>query len=233
MKKMIILFSVFLTTTISNILAQADGLFTINPGEKLVQAIPDSAQYFSKNFIKGLAWFVDGRTGAVMLNYNYLYDEMLFINEKGDTLAIANPLEFKRFVIDQDTFCYADNKYFHKLGTYGGLELAERTFFGIADIKKIGAMGVETSGVSIDQFKEIPQNGVGTKDLVMQEKTIMKKVSNYYISDKNGVYRLATKKNVQKAATENRRAQLEKYLTSNSVNYFKKEDLVKLLTAIQ
>ncbi|OQY95778.1 MAG: hypothetical protein B6D37_04800 [Sphingobacteriales bacterium UTBCD1] len=233
MKRQVILFSLFLAVVTLRSSAQGDDLFTVNPGERIVQAIPNAAQYFSRNFISGLVWFKDDRMGRIDLNYNYLYGEMMFINEKGDTLAVASPQDFKLFALGKDTFYFAGNSYYHNLGAFGKLRLAEKTVFGITDVKKIGAMGVETSAVSIDQFRQVQQASTGMKDLVVQEKTIMKKVTEFYISAKEDVFVPATKKNIEKMLGGRESLVLKKYLDSNKVNFYKKEDLIALLTSIQ
>ncbi|MGH2565330.1 MAG: hypothetical protein ACRDE5_12495 [Ginsengibacter sp.] len=234
MKKFFILFTSFFTLLAFDAMAQSDSLFTVNPGETISQVIPKTAQWFSKNFIKGQAWFNDGRTGTVTLNYNWFYDEMMFINEKGDTLAFANPQDFKQFALGEDTFYFADNKYFQKVGAFGNLQLTEKPILGIADIKKIGAMGIETSTVATDELGQLPQINTGeTKNLVLRDKTIIRKATQYYISNKYNTPKPATKKNIQKTATENEWTQLQKYLNANTVNFSKKEDLVGLLSTLQ
>lgn len=233
MKKHFVLAPVFFMAFMMKGMAQSDQVFTIEPGEKIIDAIPLQGQYFSKNFVNGLLWMKDGRLGRAEVNYNYLFGEMMFINEKKDTLAFASPQDFKLFALGNDTFYFSNKTYLREIGNYGNLKLGEKSYFGVAEVKKIGAMGVETSGVSIDQFRQMQYTSTGMKDLTVQEKTIVKRISVYYIGDADGNFKPANRKNILKMATGKESADLKNYMDSNKVNFSKKEDLVALLSVIQ
>lgn len=231
MNKLYILLTTIVIAISFNVFAQND-YYTIHPGEKPVKVIPDSTQYFAKNFIKSQLWFNDGRTGAIMLNYNSLYGEMLFINEKGDTMAISSPQDFKQFALGKDTFYYKNDIYLHELGSFGNLKLAERIYFVLVDIKKIGAMGTVNSSVQIDDFKQIQAYSLGNVDLEVKQVISVKQIHQFYFGDENGSFKLALRKNLQKMAP-NKSGAIKKYTQNNSVNFSNKDDIIKLLNAIQ
>ena len=73
-----------------NLSAQTKKTFTVNPGEKIVEAIPISEIYTNAEFRFGTIALKNGTSAWVKVNYNSVFGEMQFINpQKGDTISIA------------------------------------------------------------------------------------------------------------------------------------------------
>jgi hypothetical protein len=68
-------------------------------------------QYAYPAFTKGYISFRDNRNRTVQLNYNYLFEEMMFLNNTGDTLAIANAPTIRQITIMADTFYFSAAGY--------------------------------------------------------------------------------------------------------------------------
>lgn len=221
--------SLFLLTANGNTFAQ-NNIFVVNPGEKPSKAIPDTAQFYSAKFIRGVVQLRDGRSGGMILNYNSLFEEMMFVDEKGDTVSVINPQDFNYFVLDKDTFCF-DNVYLHKIGSFGNLQLAERNYFTLSDVKKKGILGASATSVGIEEIRQT-SGVIGIKNLVAQEVIYLKKNKQYYISNDGNSFKVATKNNIQKLAHE-KQSLIKSYLKENTIDFNQREDLIRLLSAIE
>jgi hypothetical protein len=211
-------------------IAQKD-YYTLNPGEKYVDGIPDTAIYYSPQFIKGYVKLKDGRSGALVLNYNYLYEEMIFINDHKDTVAVISPQDFNFFVLGKDTF-YFDKVYLRNIASFGEVYLAERDYFGVADVKKEGPLSTSTSvGIEVIRRTEATDNS-GVRELVAKEVMTIKKYRQYFIGNDRKGFAIATKKSVLKMYPD-KSAFIKSYLTGNNINFNNPDDLVKLLKACQ
>src|SRR6478609_402526 len=86
--------------------------YLVKAGEIPDKALPDQAKYMLPAFKMGTVFFRDGNASNNLLNYNFLLDEMHFINPGGDTLAIAEPGLIRTIVLDSMTFYYDKDKGF-------------------------------------------------------------------------------------------------------------------------
>src|SRR5215207_5534575 len=108
--------------------AQKRKTFKIQPGEKLVEVIPNNEQYSYPEFRNANIYFRQNTYSAAKLNYNNLYGEMQFIDPKGDTLSMSDESTIKIIVIEPDTFYY-DKGYMQQLADYGEIKLVKKVFF--------------------------------------------------------------------------------------------------------
>jgi len=126
--------------------------YTVNSGQKPIDVIPDSVQYVLPKFTKGVVFFKDGTKNNSLLNYNTLFQEMLFIAQGKDTLAISQPETVEKIVVGEKTF-YFQKQYLKSIKQGQNFEIAEKPFFAFSDVKKNGAMGTKNSTMSIDAVK--------------------------------------------------------------------------------
>src|SRR5690242_16240204 len=89
---------------------QEKKVFTIQPGQKMNEVLKQEDIYKYQKFVAGDIAFKDGTAGRSLLNYNYLFGEMQFIDAKGDTLSIGNTNAINTIQIGSDTF-YFDKDY--------------------------------------------------------------------------------------------------------------------------
>ncbi|MEP6750019.1 MAG: hypothetical protein ABJB86_19930, partial [Bacteroidota bacterium] len=68
-------------------------------------------------FTDGTVVLRNGIVYAAQLNYNVLGDEMQFINEKGDTLGIADPLTINFISLQDHKFYYEKDHYLQTIST--------------------------------------------------------------------------------------------------------------------
>ena len=223
-------FTIMLLTLASLSNAQKHEQFIINPGERPVEAIPDSSQYAYPSFIRGSISFRDDRSsGTARLNYNYLFEEMMFLNTKGDTLAIDDAATIRQIVINTDTF-YFSNVFIKQMATYGDIKLGRREFFRISNIRKTGAMGLPTSN-TVESFKAA-STASDLRTLVVQEVLNLEKMTQFYFGDKFNKFQLANRNNLLELFPEKRKL-IKAYLKETNVNFIREDDIIKLLAYLR
>ena len=211
----------------AGIFAQDSTLVTIKSGYKATDVLTSADIYYYAQFINGKVFFKDGTKGVAKMNYNRLFDQVLFVDPKGDTLALADEMTIKFITIEQDTFYYDDG--YIRLIADGGVKLAEKQVWVVADIRKIGTHNRQTTTVAVTSFSTYTNgsDAAKSKDLIMNEDIILRKETQYYFGDKFDHFIRATKKDLLKFFHKNQQS-VEDYLIDNKVDFDKKDDLEKL-----
>ena len=124
MKKCLFLIIIFLFSV--NISAQTKKTFTVNPGEKIVEAIPVAEIYTNAEFRIGTVALRNGTSANVKVSYNSVFGEMQFIDpKKGDTISLAEEKNIKFVAIEKDTF-YFDEAWLQVIGSTGTVKVAKK-----------------------------------------------------------------------------------------------------------
>ena len=210
-------------------LSAQDSIVTIKAGNKVRDVLTPADIFYYPQFTSGKVFFRDGRKAMAMMNFTRLYDEMLFINPKGDTLAVADEKTIKFIIVDQDTFYY-DEGYVRIIVDYGDVKLAEKQIWVVADTRKIGTHNKSTSTVAITPLSNYSDDGIArakSYDLLINEDMVIRKETQYYFGDQNNHFVRAGKKKLLLLFPKEQ-LDLENYLKENKVNFDKKDDLKKL-----
>jgi hypothetical protein len=208
-----------------NIWAQKNKTFKVNPGEKVVDAISNGDKYSYPEFIMGTVYFKNGEHFPGKLNYNSLFQEMQFIDRKGDTLSLAEPATVKYIVIKTDSFFY-DGGYLKLIEGYGKIKLAAKEFIAFTDRQKLGGFGGESSA-RIDTYKSI-QDGATFKELVAREVLTFVKKTVFYFGDEFNHFEQTNKKNILNSYPSKTK-EIKNYLKENKVDFSNEDDLVKMI----
>jgi hypothetical protein len=211
-----------------NTSAQTRKSYKINPGEKIIEVIPFDEIYRYNPFKLGTVYLRNGVVSQAYLNYNALYSEIQFLDQKGDTFSLADKPEVKEVVIGRDSF-YFDKGYVRLKESFGDVKLGEKEFFAFANRQKIGGFG-ELTNASIDNYNAAT-NGNIYKDLVVNEVITLVKYTFIYIGDNFNHYKVVNKKNLLEVYNK-KQNQLQRYLDANKVNYNSEEDIRKLIIAM-
>jgi len=210
-------------------LSAQDSIVTIKAGNKVRDVLTPADIFYYPQFTSGKVFFRDGRKAMAKMNFTRLYDEILFINPKGDTLAVADEKTIKFIIVDQDTFYY-DEGYVRIIVDYGDVKLAEKQIWVVADTRKIGTHNKSTSTVAITPLSNYSDDGIArakSYDLLINEDMVIRKETQYYFGDKNNHFVRAGKKKLLLLFPKEQ-LDLENYLKENKVNFDKKDDLKKL-----
>ena len=224
----LLLFLFFILIGCIHLSAQDTTLVTVKTGEKITDVLKPSDIYYYPQFVYSKILFKDGKVADPYMNYNRLYDQMLFISEKGDTLALTDEKNIEFIVNDWDVFYYSGG-YLRLIADDTVIKLAERKIWTVVDIRKMGTFNTPTNTVAITSvgYLSSGQDAAKSKELIMNAETVIRKETQYYFGDKyNHFVRANKKKLVDLFPKEERK--IESYLSENKVNFDKKDDLEKL-----
>ncbi|HEY5967624.1 MAG TPA: hypothetical protein VIU35_06580 [Chitinophagaceae bacterium] len=226
MKSLLLLFFILIVYT--DLWAQDSTFVTIRTGESVTDVLTTSDIYHYPQFTNGKVFLRDGSKAVGKMNYNRLYGQILFINPKGDTLALADEKNIKFIVIEKDTFYYGEG-YIRLLANNGITKLTEKQTWVLADIRKIGTHNRPTTTVAVTSLSSFTngKDAAKSKDLIMNEDVVLKKETQYYFGDKYNFFVPASKKGLQQLFPKEH-SSIEIYLKENKVNFNKKEDVEKL-----
>lgn len=149
---------------------------------------------------------------------------MQFLDEKGDTLALANENTIKLILLGQDTFFFKKG-YLQRVAAHGNIELLSSQRIKFSNEKNIGAFGLSNATGNIDNYNTLRANN--TYALKLNKDLIFSKECNYYFSKGGNDFCIVNKKNLFKQFSNNR-MMLENYLKQHGVNYDEEKDLNNL-----
>ncbi len=205
--------------------AQTEKMYSVKIGEVADQVIPAEAIYLLPGFTQGIVFFKDGSSSTQRFNYNSLLDEMHFINERGDTLAIAEPALINSVEIDSIKFYY-DSGYVKQVFKKGNYKLAVKQKWKQIPDKKTGGYDMGSDIASIKTFSTISNSNGSIGRLQVQKDVLYKNENSFYIGDKFNHFQRANKKNFHILFKDKNIAQ---YLKEYKVDFNKEEDLKTLL----
>lgn len=225
MKPLLLLFFILIGYT--NLSAQDSTYVTIKTGTSVGDVLAPAEIYYYPQFTKGEVFFRGGTKATAKMNYTRLFDQMLFIDLKGDTLALAEEKTIKFIAINQDTFYY-DEGYIRIIGDNDYVKLAEKQVWVVADIRKTGTHNSSTSTAGITSARTFRHgNDVARNNLTLNEDIVLRKETQYYIGDEYNHFVRAGKKRLLQLFPKEQRS-IENYLKENKVDFDKKDDLEKL-----
>lgn len=186
--------------------------------------------YLYPEFTAGFVFFRDGLVTAGKLNYNTLVNEMHFIGERGDTLALANEKTIKFILVGADTFYFGDF-YLRQIATSESVKLLSMQHLKVLDKQKIGAYDQPTSNSSISSYNSYT-NGLMRYKINVKEDILMNREIRYYFGDRFNRFFPATKKNLLRMFAKDS-SPIEDIVRKLKTDFNKGEDLTKLVKALK
>lgn len=229
MKSLLLLFFILISYT--GLLAQDSTYVTIKSGDRIQDGLTSADLYYYPQFTRGEVFFKDGTKASAKINYSRLFDQILFIDSKGDTLALAQERTIKFIAVHQDTFYYnegfvrviADNEF---------VKLAEKQVWVVADIRKPGPHNTSTSTIGVTSVRAFRHGNDAVRNpLKLDEDIVLRKETQYYFGDEYNHFIRAAKKGLFELFNKKQRS-IEDYLKENKVNFGKKDDIDKLFQFI-
>ena len=229
----------FLLTTIiicSHISAQRSKETPISVDNEDQQKLLAKGVYRFPEFRTGTVVFKKGEPVTVLLNYNIWLEEMHFIGEKGDTLAIETPGLVNFIDINGSRFYYDINidkgkrlfekGYLEEVEKYGQMVLAVKQELSAEEQRK-GAFGVPTLSNSVKPYDMYASDGQSYQlgrnaDLLVTSKVY------YFLGDSYNHFSTANKEYIIQKFPQKRNA-IEDFVTTNNIKFNKLTDLQKLL----
>ena len=168
-------------------------VMTIKAGEDI--SALNGHIYKYPQFAHGKVYFNDGSIARSKMNFNLLLEAIQFIDEKGDTLALANETTIRYLTVGIDTF-FVHEGYLQLLSTYGDIKLATKQKIKFLDEKNIGAYGLSTSTHTIDNYNTL--RAYNTYTLKINKDLVYSKERKYYFSGGDDNFVIVNKKNLLK-----------------------------------
>ena len=227
--KLFFLLSAFVFLLNSIVVAQKRKPYTINPGIKATEVIPTDEIFLYPSFTPGTVYFKTGGHSSGLLNYNFLFAEIQFIDAKGDTLSLADEMTIG-YIATRDTFYY-DNGYLKFIRNCGKFKLAQKQFVDTTNIEKISAMGIKTSSSAIATRTRLPGN-YRSNDLIAQEVLTLARNDHYYFGDKFNHFKRFNKKNLIEAYPAKEK-EISDFFKEISLKEITEKDIVKLMESLE
>lgn len=202
--------------------------YKVQPGEVIMNALPVGVSYLYPAFRPGQVQFKNGNMGAAMMNYSPLLEEMDFINEKMDTVALNDIESMKYIVIEKDTFYRVQKFFVQEIANNREIRLCERRTVALANREKLGGHGELQNGSSIQAIEQLSNAQNPLRQMVAQQVFTFSLDKTYYFGDKYGNFRLASRKNLLDVFG-NQYPGLGDFLALNKINYLKADDMKLVL----
>jgi len=232
MIQVVLIWSIWLLSS-TVLLTQTAGQTRIKADNAAVKKIPNNQKYQYNNFKPGKVAYNTGMVATAAFNYNFLLDEMHFINPRGDTLSLADEYLIKQVVVAQDTFYYQPKLgYLQLIASYKPAKLVVRQTIQVVRNEKQSGYDQSSAVSAIKQFSfYVDQNGQ-VKKLQPKGNVLLVKENNFYIIDQNFKVLPASKTTVL-TVFQKSKDQVNTYLKANKVNFKQEPDLKKLLEYCQ
>lgn len=202
--------------------AQKYESITVKAGTKVKDCFPYKERYLYPQFITGKVFLKNGFSNSAMLNYDLLLGDIAFL--KGlDTLVINRKNDLDIVTVEQDTFIYRNGYY--KMIHGGRLKVCMKDKIKLIEIVKQGAMGAPNRSSAGESYSTISMGG-NFVNLVSTDDMVLRRDVEYYILTSDNELVLFRKKNVIELYL-NKKAEIEKYLKSNKVNFDSHKDILR------
>jgi hypothetical protein len=213
-----------------NLSAQTKKTFTVNPGEKIVEAIPITEIYTNAEFRLGTVALKNGTSAFVKLNYNSIFGEMQFINpQNGDTISIAEEKNVKFVAIEKDTF-YFDEAWLQLIDSDSTIKLAKKKSLEMVNKEKLGAMEVP-GFAAIETYSKFT-GSQHMKEIVAKERLTFAEHKTYYFGDRFNHFSKANKKSLLNLYRSNE-TKIEGWLKDAKIDFSNEGDLKRLFNFLQ
>jgi hypothetical protein len=224
--KKIFLPIIIITATISAHAQQVSESVSIKAGESIADAFTPNGYMRFAQFTEGTAQLKNGVKTNARFNYNLVSNEILFINGKGDTMAIAAPEDLKFVAIGEQTaFIYNNKSYLEILAEGPKARLAKKIKVVIEKDKK-GGYGTSAPTSSQDQFENF---FTGTQVFKLSHDVIVLKTTSFYWVDEYNNPQPANKRNSLRLVPKDKQSRLEAFIEQNKTDFNSVDDLRKLL----
>lgn len=206
--------------------AQISETIRVKAGDDLSAAVSAHGVYKFPGFIYGTVLFRDGTHTMAKMNFNVFLNDMMFIDNKGDTLAIDHAELIDSIKLDTTIFYY-EKGYFQVIADYQTAKLVRQEKINYENVKK-GAYGLPAPGASIETYGTSGIQYNPAKTLVLNEDVIIKKETLYLVCYKRFRSVRANERGFLTAFPEIKK-EIVDFISINKINFNKETDLEHLL----
>ena len=224
-KTMLVIFYFF--ASINFVEAQTER-FRVKAGDDITDKISEFGKYRFKDFEKARLYYSYGKFASGKLNYNYLVEEMQFINQSGDTLALSNPEQITYIVFDSAVFFYNEG-FMELVFKHDSVSIARKQKATIT-YEKIGAYGQPNPTSSIDNYRNYADDPSSRtyRLIVNRDAVILKQITWYLVKDSDHKPVKADKAGVMKLFPQHN-TEIKAFIKDNKDAFKTIESINKLL----
>jgi hypothetical protein len=222
--KTLYFFAILLVIPICS-LAQTPQTITLDNNKISAENIKPELQYLFPDFQIGRVILKDKKVIKCQLNYNFLLDEVLFIDENGKKMALANPEDVLHVYIANRMFIATSKGYFEVIER-GAVSLVYKWTCSIIEKGKEGALGLSTDAPSVYQMNTISFDARQWKLDVDKEAVASVEVVPY-LKIRSKCVPVKGAKDFLKAFP-GKSSEIKLYLEQNQVDFKKEADLRRL-----
>jgi hypothetical protein len=234
-------FVFYLKTAVLLVVGSTISLALLSQDSKIIKinTLDQSANRYqfaclNPGFIMGTVLFKNQSIGnESKLNFNYITNEMLFLNAQGDTLALANPEKTSSVIIGLDTLYYNKNSFLLKITHHSAApNLFIQQHMQYMDKEKKGPYGTYSSSSSSNSAASFKNENQINAYLSADENLIYKLTTAFYLSDDLSAFFPATKSGFYKMYPK-LITQLNSYIKTHTPSFNKKNDLLEMINYIE
>ena len=204
---------------------QTPQTITLENNKTSSEVINPELQYIFPDFQKGRVFLKDKKVIDCQLNYNFLLDEVLFIDANAKKMALANPQDLLYVTIANRRFISTSKGYFEVIET-GKISLVYKWICNIIEKGNEGPLGIISDAPSIYQMNQISFDARTWKLDVDKEAVVTVKVIPY-LKIKSKFVPVKGVKDFIKAFPGNR-SEIELFMDQNPVDFKIEADLRRL-----
>ncbi len=220
----------FILIVCSPLVAQvAKNSYHVPNNSDITRTIPFKDRYLLENFRKGLVYFRNGSKSEARLNYSFFHAEIQFIDEKKDTLLLAESEFVSKVTIDDLLFYYLPKQgYIQQIGDFNKVRLGRRQKLIMADTEHRTAYGGYSSTASVNSLTTYVDRQGQQQKLNAGTNVIMRNAATYFFMDQNQRFYSASKANLSKIFPKHK-DEISQYFKEHDVNFLIEQDMVSLL----
>jgi len=189
------------------------------------ELFPEKGIYRFPAFTEGTIIMRNGIISGQLLNYNISLDEMHFIGEKGDTLALADPFSVSFISMNGSRFYY-DKGYLQTIDSSNGIMLAFRQLLSIQQHRP-AAYGMTEPHEGMRVYSFYAPNGK-TDKIGDDDKVTITAQDVYFFGDGYGHFTKTGKAFILEHF-EKHQDTVKTFLKTHHTNFNKLDDLEQLL----
>jgi hypothetical protein len=187
--------------------------------------VPVKGIYRFSSFNEGSIVFRNGIISGARMNYNIFFDEMHFVSQDGDTLALAAPVTVSFINLNGSRFYYSKG-YIQAIDNFNGIILGFKQLLTAQQQRKEGYGRVHLSeGVNTYGFF----TGDGQRFMTAENNEVQVFAKEYYFfGDADGGF-LKSSKDYLYQHYPKHRAAIGEFLKTHHSNFNKLDDLLEVL----
>jgi hypothetical protein len=209
--------------------AQPPGAILVKAGEDFRGVIPRTERYRYPQFQEGVLFYPQSTRSEIMkMNYDLVVGAMQFLDEKGDTLFIAEDSNiFKYIKIQKDLYYHDFLLGYFEMGTREGLvKLLIQNKWKVLRREPVVNNGYSSSASIATTEYSLRRSDINT--FVQNENILYTKELYYFLLGKRDKIYKANKAGFVKAFSDHRR-QVKQYIGNHDIDFRKEEDIRQAL----